>query len=68
MKVCHGLGKRTRIFTNKTGNTMSNRLEIDVLRALKAVHDMGGVSRAAETLSLSQSAVSHKIRRLEKKY
>ena len=44
---------------------MGKRLEIDALRTLKAVHDLGGVSRAAEFLSLSQSAVSHKIKRLE---
>ena len=44
---------------------MGSKLEIDVLRALKAIQDTGGVSRAAEALSLSQSAVSHKIRRLE---
>lgn len=42
------------------------RLEIDALRALCAVRHHGGVTRAAEALGLSQSAVSHKIRRLEK--
>ena len=41
------------------------RLEIDALRALSAVRHNGGVTRAAEALGLSQSAVSHKIRRLE---
>ncbi|OHV81082.1 LysR family transcriptional regulator [Rhizobium sp. LCM 4573] len=41
------------------------RLEIDALRALWAVRHHGGVSRAAEALGLSQSAVSHKIKRLE---
>lgn len=44
---------------------MTERLEIDVLRTLKAVADHGGITRAAEFLSLSQSAVSHKIRRFE---
>src|SRR6516225_6161893 len=43
----------------------SRRLEIDALRALCAVRNHGGVTRAAEALGLSQSAVSHKIRRLE---
>ncbi len=43
----------------------SRRLEIDALRALWAVRHHGGVTRAAEALGLSQSAVSHKIRRLE---
>ena len=40
-------------------------LDIDSLRALCAIKDHGGVTRAAEHLGLSQSAVSHKIRRLE---
>ncbi len=44
---------------------MAERLDIDALRALKAIADHGGVTRAAKHLSLSQSAVSHKIRRLE---
>ncbi|WP_170409590.1 LysR family transcriptional regulator [Ruegeria arenilitoris] len=44
---------------------MNERLEIDALRALLAIAAHGGVTRAAEHLALSQSAVSHKIRRLE---
>ena len=44
---------------------MGERLEIDGLRALCAIADHGGVTRAAGFLALSQSAVSHKIRRLE---
>ncbi|MES0825417.1 LysR family transcriptional regulator [Ruegeria sp. SCP11] len=44
---------------------MNERLEIDALRALLAISVHGGVTRAAEHLALSQSAVSHKIRRLE---
>lgn len=44
---------------------MSERLEIDALRALLAIAKFGGVTRAAEHLGLSQSAVSHKMRRLE---
>lgn len=43
----------------------SRRLEIDALRALWAIRQHGGVTRAAESLGLSQSAVSHKIKRLE---
>lgn len=45
---------------------MAERLEIDGLRALLAIATHGGVTRAAEHLALSQPAVSHKIRRLEK--
>lgn len=44
---------------------MSERLEIDALRALLTIAKLGGVTRAASHLKLSQSAVSHKIRRLE---
>ncbi|WP_170775458.1 LysR family transcriptional regulator [Ruegeria lacuscaerulensis] len=45
---------------------MAERLEIDGLRALLAISSHGGVTRAAEHLALSQPAVSHKVRRLEK--
>lgn len=41
------------------------RLDIETLRALCAIVDYGGITRAAEKLSLSQSAISHKIMRLE---
>lgn len=44
---------------------MNARLDIDVLRTLKAVADFGGVTKAADHLCVTQSAVSHKIRRLE---
>lgn len=43
----------------------TRRLDIDALRALRAIRQHGGVTRAAEALGLTQSAVSHKIRRLE---
>lgn len=45
---------------------MNQRLPIDVLRALRSVVELGSVTRAAESLSLTQSAVSWKIKRLEK--
>lgn len=41
------------------------RLEIDSLRALSAIRKHGGITKAAVVLGLSQSAVSHKIKRLE---
>lgn len=44
---------------------MSPKLDIDALRALCAISDCGGVTRAADHMALSQSAVSHKIKRLE---
>lgn len=43
----------------------SRRLEIDALRVLLAIRQHGGVTRAAEALGLTQSAVSHKVKRLE---
>ncbi|WP_027053226.1 LysR family transcriptional regulator [Mesorhizobium erdmanii] len=45
--------------------TNSRRLDIDALRALRAIKIHGGVTRAADALGLSQSAVSHKIKRME---
>ena len=41
-------------------------LDIVALRSLTAIADCGGFHRAARTLSLSQSAVSQHVRRLEK--
>jgi DNA-binding transcriptional LysR family regulator len=43
----------------------TRRLDIDGLRALRAIQLHGGVTRAAGALGLTQSAVSHKIRRIE---
>ncbi len=44
---------------------MVERLEIDAMRALCAIGTSGGVTNAARQLGVSQSAVSHKIKRLE---
>lgn len=41
------------------------RLDIEALRTLCAIAEHGGITRAAKHLSLSQSAVSHKVKRLE---
>lgn len=40
-------------------------LELKHLRAVKAIHDAGGLARAADRLSLTQSALSHQIKALE---
>lgn len=42
-----------------------SRMEIEALRTLCAIAEHGGITRSAEHLSLSQSAISHKIKRLE---
>ena len=43
----------------------SRKLDIDSLRALAVIRQHGGITRASVALGLSQSAVSHKIKRLE---
>lgn len=45
---------------------MTQLLDIAQLRSLVAIADCGGFQRAASALHLSQGAVSHHIRRLEK--
>jgi DNA-binding transcriptional LysR family regulator len=45
----------------------SAHLDIESMRALTAIAETGGVTRAAKKLNLSQSAVSHKMKRLETK-
>jgi DNA-binding transcriptional LysR family regulator len=42
-------------------------LDIDSMRALTVIAESGGITRAAKRLNLSQSAVSHKMKRLEHK-
>lgn len=40
-------------------------LEIRHLRSLRAIHEQGGLARAADVLNLTQSALSHQIKALE---
>lgn len=40
--------------------------DLDLLRVLDAIHTEGGVTRAAERLNLSQSAISHSLARLRR--
>ncbi|NBQ27051.1 MAG: LysR family transcriptional regulator [Rhodobacteraceae bacterium] len=40
-------------------------IEFRHLRTIKAIHDTGGVARAAEVLNITQSALSHQIKGLE---
>ena len=42
-------------------------LDIDSMRALTLIAETGGITRAAKKLNLSQSAVSHKMKRLERR-
>lgn len=40
-------------------------LELRHLRTIRAIHDHGGLARAAQMLNLTQSALSHQIRAME---
>ena len=40
-------------------------LELRHLRTIRAVHDHGGLARAAEVLNITQSALSHQVRAME---
>ncbi|MEL7167111.1 MAG: LysR substrate-binding domain-containing protein [Pseudomonadota bacterium] len=40
-------------------------IEFRHLRSIKAIHDAGGLARAADTLHITQSALSHQIKGLE---
>ena len=40
-------------------------IEFRHLRTIKAIHDSGGLARAAELLNITQSALSHQIKGLE---
>jgi len=40
-------------------------LEFRHLRTIKAIHDQGGLARAAEVMNITQSALSHQIKGLE---
>ena len=40
-------------------------LELRHLRTIKAIHDTGGLARAADTLHITQSALSHQVKGME---
>lgn len=40
-------------------------LELKHLRAVRAIHAQGGLARAAETLNMTQSALSHQVKAME---
>jgi len=44
---------------------MKMHIELRHLRTVKAIHETGGVARAADTLNITQSALSHQIKSLE---
>ena len=44
---------------------MKMHLEFRHLRTIKAIHDMGGLGRAADSLNITQSALNHQIKGLE---
>jgi len=53
------------LITIITGLDMRRNLDLTALRALAAIADFGGVTKAAHVLNLTQSAVSMQIKRLE---
>ena len=44
--------------------THERRVDLNLLQVLEAIHTEGGVTRAAERLNLTQSAISHSLQRL----
>ena len=40
-------------------------IELRHLRTIKAIHEEGGLARAADQLNITQSALSHQIKHLE---
>jgi LysR family transcriptional regulator for metE and metH len=40
-------------------------LELRHFRTIKAIHDQGGLARAADTLNITQSALSHQVKGIE---
>ena len=40
-------------------------IELRHLRTIKAIHEAGGLARAADLLNTTQSALSHQVRGLE---
>ena len=40
-------------------------LELRHLRTIRAIHQAGGVARAADVLNITQSALSHQVKALE---
>ena len=44
---------------------MKMHIEFRHLRTIKAIHEHGGVARAADILNITQSALSHQIKGLE---
>jgi DNA-binding transcriptional LysR family regulator len=57
--------KRMFFIASMRGRDMRRNLDLAALRALVTVADFGGVTRAAQVLNLTQSAVSMQIKRLE---
>ena len=40
-------------------------IEFRHLRTIQAIHEAGGLARAAETMNITQSALSHQVKGLE---
>lgn len=58
VKQIHNFQQEYELYNNMN-------IELRHLRTIKAIHDAGGFSRAAEQLNITQSALSHQVRGLE---
>jgi LysR family transcriptional regulator for metE and metH len=57
--------KQTHILQDEHERREKMHLELRHLRSIKAIHEEGGLARAAERLNVTQSALSHQIKGLE---
>ena len=65
MPICDLFVKRMFFIDSITDGDMIRNLDLTALRSFVAVADMGGVTKAAGVLHLTQSAVSMQLKRLE---
>ncbi len=60
-----GLVKQTHIVQQQHEAFLGMHIEFRHLRTIKAIHECGGLARAADQLNITQSALSHQIKGLE---
>lgn len=57
--------KQIHNFQNHYEENLKMHIEFRHLRTIKAIHDTGGLARAADMLNITQSALSHQIKGIE---